>query len=149
MDLLTGSSIPFMAAKKTSIALEPQDLIRFRKAADDRGLSVSAFLKRSADAALAIPDPKAELRAFSADLRADLRTEFAKVYEAIALNDERHRASADELRRLHLAFLYDLNEQQKEAVKVALGIGRQHGQAEALAKKNPANTLRPSATPLT
>lgn len=137
-----------MAAKKTSISLDPKDLLRYRKAADLRGLSVSAFLKDSADATLATPDPKADLRAFAADLRADLRAEFAKVYEAIALNDERHRASADELRRLHLAFLHDLNEQQKEAVKVALGIGRQHGQAEALAKKTPANNLRPSATPL-
>lgn len=137
-----------MAAKKTSISLDPQDLLRYRKAADLRGLSVSAFLKDTADAALATPDPKADLRAFAADLRADLRAEFAKVYEAIALNDERHRASAEKLRRLHLAFLHDLNEQQKEAVKVALGIGRQHGQAEALAKKPPANNLRPSATPL-
>ena len=138
-----------MAAKKTSVALHPEDITRYRDAADARAISLSIFLKRCADAALATPDHRAELRAFAADLRADLRGEFAKVYEAIALNDERHRASADQLRRLHLAFLYDLNEQQKEAVKVALGIGRQHGQAEALAKKTPPNHLRPPATSLT
>lgn len=138
-----------MAAKKTSIALDPQDLIRYRKAADDRGLSVSAFFKRCADAALATPDPRAELRAFVADLRADLRAEFVKVSEVVALNDERNRASSEELQRLHLAFLHDLNEQQRESVKVALGIGRQHGQAEALArKKSPPDNLRPSAEPL-
>ena len=59
-----------MAAKKTSIALDPQDLLRYRKAADLRGLSVSAFLKDSADATLATPDPKADLRAFAADSNA-------------------------------------------------------------------------------
>lgn len=138
-----------MAGKTISVWLNGEEAERFQSEADDRGVSLSVFLKRCADTALATPDPRAELRAFVADLRADLRGEFGKVTEVVALNDERNRAASEELQRIHLAFLHDLNEQQRESVKVALGIGRQHGQAEAIAaKKSPAKPILPPATPL-
>lgn len=138
-----------MAGKTISVWLSAEDAERFQSAADARCLSLAAFLKRAAHAALATPDPRAELRAFTADLRADLRAEFAKVAEIVALNDERNRQSSDEHRRIRDAFLFDLIEQQKEAVKLAVGVGRQAGQAEALAKKSTAsNGHRPPATPL-
>ena len=138
-----------MAGKTISVWLNGEEAERFQSEADARGVSLSVFLKRCADTALTTPDPRAELRAFVADLRADLRAEFGKVTEVVALNDERNRASSEELQRLHLAFLHDLNEQQKESVKAALGIGRQHGQAEALAaKKAPAKPVLTPATPL-
>lgn len=139
-----------MAARKTSISLQHDDLNRFRKAADARGLSLSVFLKDCADAVLTPPDPRVELRAFAADLRADLREALAKVSEAGALNAERNRDANDEFRRQHDAFLHDLNSQQVEAVKKAIEYGRQFGikqVKDASTKKTPEDFATP-ATPL-
>ena len=121
-----------VAGKTISVWLKGDDAKRYESAADARGLTVASFLKRTADAALVPSDPRQDIRAFAADLRADLRGEIAKVAEAVALISEGH----DETQRLFHVFLNDLNEQQIQAVKLALDVGRQQGQAEAMAHEN-------------
>ena len=136
-----------MAGKTISVWLKSDEAERFQSAADERAMSLAAFLKRSADAALDTPDPRAELRTFStelrADARADLRGEAAKVAEAVALIAERQ----EEIRGLFHRFLNDLNEQQINAVKVAVEVGRQHGQAEAMQAMGAKPSYRSSPPP--
>lgn len=136
-----------MAGKTISVWLKGDEAERFQSAADERALSLAAFLKRAADAALDTPDPRDELRTFATelrtDLRADVRAEAGKVAEAVALIAERQ----EELRGLFHRFLNDLNEQQINAVKVAVEVGRQHGQAEAMESLGPKPTYRSSPPP--
>ncbi|MDQ7280519.1 hypothetical protein O0J73_07205 [Stenotrophomonas sp. Sm6012] len=127
--------------------LKGDEAERFQGAADERALSIAAFLKRAADATMDAPDPRDVLRAFAtelrADLRADLRGEAAKVAEAVALIAERQ----EEIRGLFHRFLNDLNEQQINAVKVAVEVGRQHGQAEAMQAMGAKPSYRSSPPP--
>jgi len=136
-----------VAGKTISVWLKGDEAERFQSAADERALSLPAFLKRAADTALDTPDPREALRAFAtelrADLRADLRGEAAKVAEAVALIAERQ----EELRGLFHRFLNDLNEQQINAVKVAVEVGRQHGQAEAMQAMGAKPSYRSSSPP--
>lgn len=127
-----------MAAKKTSISLKPRDLERFRTAADNRGLSLSAFLARCADEALTPPDLTQDFAALAADLRADVNKSIARLAQTGALLAERDQNTSTDLREMLTGFLHSLHSQQVQTVKDAVEVGKRHGtQAAAKQRRDP------------
>lgn len=123
----TGQSRIPMAKQKTSIALTPRELERFREAADTRGLSLSEFMSQSATNALDTADAVVALRDLAADVRADLSRLMDRLLESDALQAQERMRFLDEQRNVLGSFLGDLKESQREAVKQAFNLGMKKG----------------------
>src|SRR5690606_14226758 len=109
-----------MPAKKTSISLKPRDLERYRAAADERGLSLSAFLARRADTVLTPPDHAEDFKRLAAALRADVNKSIARLAEAGSQVLKRDQEAGVQLREMLTGFLPALHAQQVQAVKAAV-----------------------------
>jgi len=115
-----------MTKRKTSIALSPREIERFQQAADDRGLSFSKFMAQSATNILDSSDATKDMRAFAADLRADLSKVLERLLESDALQAQERTRFLDEQRQVLSNFLADLKESQREAIKEAFMFGQKN-----------------------
>lgn len=113
-----------MAKRKTSIALTPREIERFKEAADARKLSLSEFMSKSAANVLDATDGTQALKEFAADLRADLSKVMARLTETDALQAQERARFLDEQRNVLGNFLQDLKEAQRQAVKEAFLFGQ-------------------------
>lgn len=110
-----------MSRKTITVWLSDDDRARYQRAADALGVPVSTYLKRCADESLTPKDNRSDLRAFAADLRADLGQTLNKVVEAVALNTER---DGEEMRRLLHDFHHTLRADQLDVVKKTIVAAR-------------------------
>ncbi|MCV2216142.1 hypothetical protein [Thauera sp. Sel9] len=107
-----------------SIWMNEQELARYQALADARGVSISQLFKQSTDQALASTDATQDMRAFAADLRADLSRVLERLLEADALQAQERARFLDEQRHVLGNFLSDLKASQREAVKEAFLYGQ-------------------------
>ncbi|GAB3513031.1 hypothetical protein [Pseudoxanthomonas daejeonensis] len=115
-----------MAKRKTSIALTPREVERFREAADVRGLSLSEFMSQSTANALDTADATVVLKSFAADLRADITRLMERLLESDVLQAQERSRFLDEQRNVLGNFLEGLKASQREAVKDAFQFGQKH-----------------------
>ena len=139
-----------MSSKTISVWLNSDDRARFQRAADERGVSVSTFLKQCADLALTPPDPTRDFRRLSADLRADVNQVVNKIAEQDALASQGREQAIDDIRDMLNGFLRALADQQVAAVLGAVKAGQGSKPAQP-PKRDPTPAelgLPPSPPPL-
>ena len=121
-----------MALKAISVWMTEPEKERFKRLADERGVSVSAFLKQLADNALTPPDPTRDFRRLSADLRSDVSQVVNKIAEQDALASQGREQAIDDIRDMLNGFLRALADQQVAAVLGAVKAGQKAGQGKTL-----------------
>ena len=113
-----------MSIKPLTVWVSEEDKARYKRMAQERGLSVSAFLNQSIDAALAPKDQRQDFKALAADLRADLGQTINRIAETDALAAQATTQAVADIRDLLSGFLHDLAEQQVAAVLGAVRAGQ-------------------------
>lgn len=140
-----------MSSKTISVWLNPDDRARFQRAADERGVSLSTYLKQCAAQALSPTDPTRDFRRLSADLRADVSQVVNKIAEQDALASQGREQAIDDIRDMLNGFLRALADQQVNAVLGALKAGQGKPSAAPPKHRDPTPAelgLPPSPPPL-
>lgn len=152
MDLQsTSPSRSVVALKAISVWMTETEKARFKRLADERGVSASALLKQLADNALTPADPTRDFRRLSADLRSDVSQVVNKIAEQDALASQGREQAIDDIRDMLNGFLRALADQQVAAVLGAVKAGQGSKPAQP-PKRDPTpaelGLLPPSPPPL-
>ena len=136
-----------MAKRKTSIALTPREVERFREAADVRGLSLSEFMSQSAANALDTADATVALKDFASNLRADISGLMDRLLESDALQAQERSQFLEEQRNVLGNFLVDLKASQRDAVQQAFNFGVKKANERAISPTTSDPQLHDPPTP--